>query len=744
MFAKTVAVERAWIFCVLCLAALAGCITSAGSSGGNADGTGSGDLLVLPGFEAGSSGSGQSVPSSGVVGARIRNVSGEGADVDIQFTLNGVTIHSTFIHVPARTSTTVVGPEDTDTLFISGQLVGGAALDSRLLRFGVDFDDGSIAEFVVGEESAIQNAVPVLGLVQPDADVRVVQGQQLEVVITDDDPDSSAQIDFYLDPDDVALNGNEISLAVDQPEDPDGAADSFLFLIDTSVPVGFYRLVAVIRDELSTDIVQSLGLVEVAAADLIGFELVGPAADISLTFDGSFTAAWTDDLLGANGQIDLFLDLDGAAFNGGELVIGSTYAEDPDGGGDQAVISVAGIAPGTYRLIGRLTGPDGSAEAVAPGLVTVLANEPPTLNILSPGTDTTLAVGSFLLISWEDSDDDSNASMTFYLDPNSSDLDGGEFALGTFDEDPDGDSNDRASLSLGVAPGVYWLFGVIQDESSSSSDRSAGLITVVEAPPPPPPDDFVDCQPNGVPDDQELADNDCNSNGIIDACESYCVDTGLTQYILHSNPEAIQAPPLYGLRLDDLFDLTEGKDVFTFDFDNELSSVMMEVTANSIHIYGQAYGGWDIGDGYGEFWSGMWEFEFLYDVGVQPVPGDDDIHVVAPNGSNSGQIRPLFGENQTWIPLEDYSGEHLETFRFGDWEGGYDGWAGLFGRGWLNHGGNSHIASSDWNFKATVAPEDCLQDCNTNSMPDDCDIENETSQDHNENNIPDECERLID
>ena len=46
-------------------------------------------------------------------------------------------------------------------------------------------------------------------------------------------------------------------------------------------------------------------------------------------------------------------------------------------------------------------------------------------------------------------------------------------------------------------------------------------------------------------------------------------------YQLHNHPDGNQASPFYGLRLDELFQVTPGHDVFTFDFDHPDAAVVL-------------------------------------------------------------------------------------------------------------------------------------------------------------------------
>ncbi|MEL7474361.1 MAG: hypothetical protein AAGK04_13670 [Planctomycetota bacterium] len=71
-------------------------------------------------------------------------------------------------------------------------------------------------------------------------------------------------------------------------------------------------------------------------------------------------------------------------------------------------------------------------------------------------------------------------------------------------------------------------------------------------------------------------------------------------YRLNNHPDGAIATPLYGLRLDELVDVTDGKDRFTFDFDHPLSEVLLSFTGSAITITGDVYGGRDIGDVYAD------------------------------------------------------------------------------------------------------------------------------------------------
>ena len=184
-------------------------------------------------------------------------------------------------------------------------------------------------------------------------------------------------------------------------------------------------------------------------------------------------------------------------------------------------------------------------------------------------------------------------------------------------------------------------------------------------------------------------------------------DISTGTYTLHNHPDGGAAAPHYGLRLDELFDLTPSHDVFTFDFDDEQSDMTLAYDGSTIHISGVAVGGHDVGSHYDTAHPtfGLYEIDFAYDAGVKPAAGDDDVIVDAANHANSGTITAPTGDV---ISLVDERGGHPFSFRFGDepHDAGHRGFDGISGWGWLNHGPDPthHVYASDFLFTAEAVP----------------------------------------
>lgn len=170
-------------------------------------------------------------------------------------------------------------------------------------------------------------------------------------------------------------------------------------------------------------------------------------------------------------------------------------------------------------------------------------------------------------------------------------------------------------------------------------------------------------------------------------------------YYLANHPDGNARPPLYGLRLDELYNATSGHDIFTFDFEHPSSVMIMDFTATTIRIHGVTWGGRDTGTGYAaDAYQGLYTVDMLYNVGVMGVPGDDDVWVNGPNHANTGFILTPLGDT---IPLWDERGGFGYSLRIGDEndDAGHRGFEGVSGWGWLNHGSpDHHVAASDFLF----------------------------------------------
>jgi hypothetical protein len=184
------------------------------------------------------------------------------------------------------------------------------------------------------------------------------------------------------------------------------------------------------------------------------------------------------------------------------------------------------------------------------------------------------------------------------------------------------------------------------------------------------------------------------------ACATYVpsalaavIEPGLYALLNHPSTE----PFPYGLRLDELYNVDNNRhDIFIFDFEHSSSLVVLEVTATTLHIEGNVYGGyWNNGAFVPGQFTGLHHIDFTYDMGVMLAPGDDDYIVNAANNANDGTIQTPRGDT---FSMTDERGGNPFSFRLGDENNdqGHGGYDGVSGWGWLDHGVQG--IAGDWLF----------------------------------------------
>lgn len=184
-------------------------------------------------------------------------------------------------------------------------------------------------------------------------------------------------------------------------------------------------------------------------------------------------------------------------------------------------------------------------------------------------------------------------------------------------------------------------------------------------------------------------------------------------YQLHNHPDGDANPPPYGMRLDELYNVSGGNDIFTLNFDHPQSNLTLVFDGvSTITITGVAFGGLDGGGAYvNDNHLGLYQLDFVYNIGVGLAAGDDDLIVIpGANMQNFGSItalnpaNPTFGVAKTLFDVRD--GNY--SFRFGDEDNdaGHRGYAGISGWGWVGFNGNAHPGSADdFLFTAELIPE---------------------------------------
>jgi hypothetical protein len=103
-------------------------------------------------------------------------------------------------------------------------------------------------------------------------------------------------------------------------------------------------------------------------------------------------------------------------------------------------------------------------------------NDTPTLSFIEPAEDIEVSDANVTL-RWDDSDPDSNASITLYYDNDSLGEDGVEI-VGVLEEDDEGEG-DLFNWPIAALPnGDYWVYAVIDDGNTRSVVYNSAVITV--------------------------------------------------------------------------------------------------------------------------------------------------------------------------------------------------------------------------------------------------------------------------
>ncbi|MCK4658114.1 MAG: hypothetical protein KAV82_01205 [Phycisphaerae bacterium] len=254
-----------------------------------------------------------------------------------------------------------------------------------------------------------------------------------------------------------------------------------------------------------------------------------------------------------------------------------------------------------------------------------------------------------------------------------------------------------------------------------------------------------DCQLNAIPDDCELSGNDCNNNSVPDDCDV----VGATSEDCQFNG------------IPDECELTQPSTIFSDEFPGSALSpanwaMISGATADnvgidepsapySLRLNGSPDGGDDIQSvaiNLADEQNAVLSYYWQRTGGGNSTEYGDDMYVQFRNASSSwvtlasyygsGSDMTTYEQEIIALPAEAYHA----NFALRLWNiasvGNYDDWFVDDIR--IDTDG----ADNDCNNNSV--PDECDPDCNENGTPDECDLIYETSDDCNNNNRPDECD----
>ncbi len=327
------------------------------------------------------------------------------------------------------------------------------------------------------------NTPPSVDILEPADDVQVRLGNPLEILLTADDPDSEAEVFLWFDADgDPGTTADQTLLAGPLAE-ADGA-EIPVSVDTTGMDEATWTLVATATDGASTTVIQGprVDLVDNVAPTLV---LTDPAGDFCRQTGQDFTVTVVADDPDDVASFWIVLDLDGDPATSGDQVEAAGPLPEADGAAVSVTVSTAGVAEGTWFILGRIEDAlYAPVWAAAEGRLTLSGSGcPPSIVLTEPAEDTTVRPGETVRVGWIAEDPDSVAEVTLLADADGSPATEEDqvFLAGPLpEEDGVPASLDLDLAALGVPEGTWSILGIASDgEHPDSLDFAPGRVTLV-------------------------------------------------------------------------------------------------------------------------------------------------------------------------------------------------------------------------------------------------------------------------
>ena len=366
------------------------------------------------------------------------------------------------------------------------------------------------------------NIIPSITLDTPSQaydDPPLVNTDTLTLTWDDNDPDSEATIDFYLDTNAGGLNGTilsgtysgpndlEISPLKGIPED-DGAPplgdeiDSLTWDL-SKLAKGEYYIYAVITDEAGTsyDYIDAPVLVNKAPQ----FEFLSPVVDQTIIIGSTVTISYSAD--DPDDDIDITLYLDRNRSYTDRFSIPLAWGDDMIEGDDIEIeVSSANVESGTYYLVAQVDdGVNSTLFVYADALISFVTPGAKYITIENPSLADSQVVktGNTFRITWDDNNNDflDTAYLQFFYTPNNYGYTGTPItgidwsADGTvldpqnypvYDPFVDDTSREEDAYDWNLqdvkTSGTYYILAVMNDPISTTYEYSSYPITIDKLP----------------------------------------------------------------------------------------------------------------------------------------------------------------------------------------------------------------------------------------------------------------------
>jgi hypothetical protein len=253
---------------------------------------------------------------------------------------------------------------------------------------------------------------------------------------------------------------------------------------------GNYYVYGVTTDGFNPQVsIYSTGVVTINVAPTINIDqpdgiddMIAEGANYTVQYD----LADIDDTVTAN----FYYDTDNTGLDGFQI---AGCQNRPEGNNLTCIWDTAGVAPGTYYVYGIVNdGTNPPVSTYSSGVVTI--NDIPAININEPdGIDDMIAQDANYTVNYDLADMFDTVTADFYYDTDNNGLDGTIIA-GCQDR-PEGVNMNCIWNTTGVAPGTYYVYGIVDDGlNPPQSVYSTGVVTINAAP------TIAAIEPDGVDD----------------------------------------------------------------------------------------------------------------------------------------------------------------------------------------------------------------------------------------------------
>ncbi|MBI5055578.1 MAG: alkaline phosphatase [Nitrospirae bacterium] len=335
------------------------------------------------------------------------------------------------------------------------------------------------------------NKVPSLSILQPDgAGDSLKAGNPFNVTYTLDDPDHVVTAAFYYDTDNTGYNGTAIAGACASAAEGAGITCAWdtTGMNSPGMPPKTFYIYGITNDGFGDIRNYSSGPVTIYPPNeppVLSISEPNSSNDTVVAGDTyNITYVLTDPNIDDTVTAAFYFDTDNTGYDGNP--VSGACASAPEGTNVTCPWNTTGMTPGAYYVYGITGDSGGTVKAYSPGQVTIVAtNSLPAISVLQPdGIDDAIRPGDPYNIVYTLSDIDETVTARFYYDVDTDDTNGIGTLINECSAAPEGTGVTCTWINTaGLTPGIYYIYGRVQDRTGAIVHVYSGPITTEVVPP---------------------------------------------------------------------------------------------------------------------------------------------------------------------------------------------------------------------------------------------------------------------